>query len=245
MTTTRDAANPYHDKGGKFTFAPGGPRSAPTVTEEAPPRVERAAPSVKAPAPSRVATTADATAAVESWSDRWSPFASDAEKDAIAEYAGPESEDGKVWEVDLANNIRTGGQLHSYDAEIAENIDNAFSRPGAVTMDRITIQRDITAGTASRQMQSLARQNNLVGARVTDRAYVSGTMDPYWGGAGGDVRLRLSVPEGNPAIPLTEGLTGHDGGAEVLLPRDTVYTVVGFDMTPEGRLTVDAEVQAR
>lgn len=267
----RDAANPHpRQKGGRWGYAPGGTveekerrgrKEIPVVMGgKKPPKVvmggkkpvevrpaktqKKLGPKGDMPGP--IATTSEAKAATEAWSDDFLPNTTPEQQQSLLDYAGTSNSEGRndLRAVDINRNIRTGGELRTYDANIRDNIDSAFQRPGATARTNLTLQRDILAGDAARQLTDLHRNGNIKGTRVTDRAYVAGTMDPQWGGAGGPVRLRLSVPRGNPAIPLADSFTGNGGAGEVLLPRDTIYTITGSSMAGD-QLVLDAEVQAR
>lgn len=201
--------------------------------------------------------------------DNWESWRSDLpgkERQSIRAYTSTDSYLGM--NAKLRGRQLTAAQQKRVDVlnRHIDNIDSAFSRPGAVIPEDVQAYRTMT-GPLSRQLNDAFDRGGLVGdvrgARFRDNGYVSTTLDRgtfntsgQWKDAPLDEKVVMKVNlrggqrgiyVGGPAR-TTRGaggaeLSNHPREAEIMLPRGTEFEVVSAERVgARGVLEITVEV---
>jgi hypothetical protein len=127
----------------------------------------------------------------------------------------------------INNHLRHGKDIGKA-AETLKGVDEAFDSPDAVLKEDVTVYRGVRANFFEKQGLDV---NNLVGTTITDKGFMSTTIDAgitkrFLKDAGhgedlGGAVIEIRVPKGSKGIYMGQGLSQFSTEAELLMPRGT------------------------
>jgi hypothetical protein len=161
--------------------------------------------------------------------EKWAGKLTGKEKGAVEVYQGP----GFQW---LNKSLRSGDKLDPETADTVKALDAALAK-GKADRD-IIVHRGINSEEVAQQIR------DSVGGTFSDRAYQSTSVDSALArDFGSDMVVNIHVPKGSIGAYVGGLRMENHQEREFILPRNSMYRIIGVSKDASGRHVVDARLE--